>query len=494
MTEVSPHRTLLERLVAASSEGMVGYDRIGRITIWNPEMERISGLAASDVLGRDVFELFPFLEETGGDAALRGALEGRSGSAEGLPYRVESTGRRGTYDAAYEPSFDEHGAPVGAIAIVRDTTKMVATENQLRETETRFKNVADVAPVLLWMSNTEGLCTFFNQTWLDFTGRSLEDEWGVGWASGVHFEDFQRCMDVYTDSFNRRESFEMEYRLRRHDGAFRHILDRGTPRFLPNGEFTGFIGSCVDITELKLLEAELRHAIRVRDEFLSVASHELRTPLTALQLQLEIVRRSVTRPSEEDTRDRSLRGAESALAKARHLDEMVGVLLDVSRLSREGMRLERSDVDVVSLVAEVVERATVSAQKSGCELRVGRLVARTGSWDRVRIGQVLSNVLTNAIRHAPGKPIEIHASLDGETVVLAVSDGGPGIAPEHQGRIFERFTRLAPTENFGGLGLGLWISKQIVDAHGGTIAVASHPGEGATFLIALPAVPLVAAA
>ena len=145
--------------------------------------------------------------------------------------------------------------------------------------------MADASPVLLWMSRTDGLCTFFNQTWLDFTGRSLEEEWGVGWAEGIHFEDFQRCMDTYVDAFNRREVFEMEYRLRRHDGEYRWILDRGTPRYLPDGTFAGYIGSCVDITERKQLEAELRKAVRVRDEFLSIASHELRTPLTSLKLR-----------------------------------------------------------------------------------------------------------------------------------------------------------------------------------------------------------------
>ena len=108
-------------------------------------------------------------------------------------------------------------------------------EQLLQETEGRFKAMADAAPVLLWMSRTDGLCTFFNQTWLQFTGRSMEQEWGNGWAEGVHFEDFRRCLDTYTDAFHRREVFEMEYRLRRHDGVYRWILDRGSPATCPTG-------------------------------------------------------------------------------------------------------------------------------------------------------------------------------------------------------------------------------------------------------------------
>jgi len=160
-------------------------------------------------------------------------------------------------------------------------------EQQIRETESRFRIMADAAPVLLWMSRTDGLCTFFNQTWLNFTGRSQEEEWGIGWAEGIHFEDFQRCIDTYVDAFNRREVFEMEYRLRRHDGEFRWLLDRGTPRYTPDGTFAGYIGSCADITERKQLEVDLRKAVKVRDEFLSIASHELRTPLTSLKLRTE---------------------------------------------------------------------------------------------------------------------------------------------------------------------------------------------------------------
>src|SRR5262249_7526125 len=151
------------------------------------------------------------------------------------------------------------------------------------------RNMADAAPVLLWMAGTDSLCTFFNQTWLDFTGRSIEKEWGVGWAEGVHFEDFQRCVDTYQAAFRAREPFGMEYRLRRFDGECRWILDRGVPRYSPDGTFLGYIGSCVDITDLKELERELQSAVQARDDFLSIASHELRTPLTAVQLQIDLL-------------------------------------------------------------------------------------------------------------------------------------------------------------------------------------------------------------
>ena len=136
-----------------------------------------------------------------------------------------------------------------------------AAEESVRESEKRFRLVADTAPVLLWMSGTDRLCTYFNKGWLDFTGRSLEQEQGDGWAEGVHPEDFERCVHTYTQSFDRRENFEMEYRLRRYDGEYRWIFDVGVPRYSPDGVFAGYIGSCIDVTERKRAEeTRFRHA------------------------------------------------------------------------------------------------------------------------------------------------------------------------------------------------------------------------------------------
>src|SRR6059058_4818007 len=153
---------------------------------------------------------------------------------------------------------DERGKPAFARGVSRDITKRKIAEEDLRESEARFRTVADAAPVLIWMSGPDKLCTFFNKGWLDFTGRTLEQELGNGWAEGVHREDIDRCLDVYQNSFNARESFTMEYRLRRSDGEYRWVLDIGTPRFASDGAFLGYIGSCIDITERKAAEEKFR--------------------------------------------------------------------------------------------------------------------------------------------------------------------------------------------------------------------------------------------
>src|SRR5262249_251214 len=139
----------------------------------------------------------------------------------------------------------------------RDIAQRKRAEAAVRESEQRFRLVANMAPVMIWMSDTDKLCNYFNEPWLTFTGRSLEAEIGNGWVEGVHPDDKQRCLDTYTAAFDRREQFQMEYRLHRHNGEYRWILDLGVPRFNPDGSFAGYIGTCMDVTERRLAEEAL---------------------------------------------------------------------------------------------------------------------------------------------------------------------------------------------------------------------------------------------
>jgi PAS domain S-box-containing protein len=448
-------------------------------------MERMSGKRAAEVLGRRAFDVFPFLVEEGIDRCYYDALEGTPSTVRHGRFVVAETGRHGLFDARYAPLHDEDGAVVGGVGIVRDVTAEGDAEERLRETESRFRNMADAAPVLLWMSDVDAYCTFFNQSWLDFTGRTLEQEWGVGWAEGVHPEDFAGCVDSYMHAFCRRQVFEMEYRLRRADGEYRWILDRGTPRYTPDGSFAGYIGSCIDITDRRTMEGELRKAVRVRDEFLSVASHELRTPLSSLRLQADGMLRLLDRDA-PPSGDRARAKWKMVQSQVRRLEELVSTLLDMSRVGAGQLALRREPLALGDVVAEVLARLAEEVQRAGCTVRLERRGDSSGSWDRSRLDQMVTNLLTNALKYGRGKPVGVEVDGGAEVVCLSVSDEGIGIAPEDRQRIFERFERAVSDRFFGGLGLGLWITRQIVQAFGGSIRVASEVGRGSTFVVELP--------
>jgi PAS domain S-box-containing protein len=485
-------RALAELVLRSSDDGIVAFDRNLGCTYWSPVMERMFGVDAADAVGRPLPGELAAPFGAAGGVPLERVLAGEEVRVEGCPYGPPA-GEEGrcSYDAHYLPARDESGAVEGGVGLLRDTSLRQQTEQRLRETESRFQIMADVAPVLLWMAGPDALCTFFNQTWLDFTGRTLEEEWGVGWAEGVHFEDFQRCVDTYMAAFAERRTFEMEYRLRRADGQFRWVLDRGTPRWERDGRFAGYIGSCVDITDRKDLELDLVRAVTLRDEFLSIASHELRTPLTALRLQLDSVARSLARrPAEHLASGRLAASTSDAQTQVGRLTSLVERLLDISRFAEGRLELEPEELDLVSVVRGVVEVMREPARVAGCELRFSGPTALGGRWDRLRLEQLVTNLVGNATKFGARKPIDVAVTpgTNGHsgTALVTVTDHGIGIEPEYQRRIFGRFERAVSTRNFGGLGLGLWVAKQIVEAHAGTISVESAPGEGATFTVVLP--------
>ncbi len=244
-----------------------------------------------------------------------------------------------------------------------------------------------------------------------------------------------------------------------------------------------------DITERRRaqLERELLYqdavdAIHARDEFLSVASHELRNPLTALSLQIDmLLGLPVALPPE------AIKAKLQRLARqAEQMSRMISEMLDVSRIAAGRLHLELEDVDLCEVVREVVDRYSADATRAGCDVTLTAPPSLRGRWDRTRLEQVATNLLSNALKFGAGKPVEVKLEQDGALGRLTVSDHGVGIAPEDVERIFQRYEQAPGSRRYGGLGLGLYIVRQIVDAHGGSIRVESQPGAGSTFTVELP--------
>jgi signal transduction histidine kinase len=229
------------------------------------------------------------------------------------------------------------------------------------------------------------------------------------------------------------------------------------------------------------LVSDLREAVAARETFIGIASHELRTPVSALALQVALVERSTAdAPPLPDGVRRLL---DRVSRTARRLEDLVDRLLDASRLGRSGVALERAPVD---LAAAARAAAEILGGEGTVEIRVDAGAPVTGSWDPLRIEQVVQNLIANAVKFGAGRPIDVEVREASGSARLVVRDRGIGIAPEARERIFGRFERAVPLENYGGFGLGLWIARQAVEAHGGKIAVESEPGEGATFTVTLP--------
>jgi PAS domain S-box-containing protein len=375
------------------------------------------------------------------------------------------------------------------VGLVFNLRRRRKAERALRESEQRFRNVSDSAPVLLWKSGPDKLCVFFNRGWLEFRGRSMEQELGNGWAEGVHPDDAQRCLKIYHTSFDARQSFEMEYRLRRHDGEYRWVLDRGVPRYSGSGDFLGYVGVAIDLTDRKLVEEARQKLIHVSrlavvGELTTMIAHELNQPLTAMRLNLDVVKTllETTAPTDEvrnilgDIRAENVRAGE-AIRRIRTL------------VSRHEMEMRLVDLNAIVLEATDLARADVVARR-GVQFHVEcNAPCATVRGDSVHLQQVVLNLIVNGLDAVKPIPeadrhlyVSTSAGVDGY-VEVKVKDTGQGIEPENLSRVFESFFTTKPD----GMGMGLSLARSIVQLHSGRLwAENNRDGRGSTFCVILP--------
>ncbi|WP_169819702.1 hybrid sensor histidine kinase/response regulator [Corallococcus exiguus] len=237
-----------------------------------------------------------------------------------------------------------------------------------------------------------------------------------------------------------------------------------------------------EVAELSAREAVLQDAVRARDEFLSVVSHELKTPLAGFRLQLDLIERGLGPDAHARLGERLL----FTRRQVHRLATVVETLLDMSLLSSGPVHLKVEDMDLAALVKEEVAQAREELCREGCEVTLRVAGPVRGRFDRARLEQVVQGLLSNALKYGPGKPVEVHLEQVGPSARLMVVDHGMGVRPEDRERIWQRFERAVSVRNFGGLGLGLWIARQVVEAHGGSVGLSETPGGGATFTVSLP--------
>ena len=398
--------------------------------------------------------------------------------------------------------------PPVLLATVRALLRTREAERALRETEGRFRQMADTAPVMIWVSNTEGRIEWVNKSWLEFTGTTLDQIQQKGTDAAVHAGDRERRADAYRLALRTREPFRVEYRLCRHDGEYRWVLDSGVPRVDDPEHFSGFIGSCIDITDRKqaeveresrlaieraarseadLLRAAAEQANIAKAQFLAAMSHELRTPLNAIAGYIDLLELGV--------RGQLNRAQLDDLARIRrnqrHLLGVINNILNFAKVEAGHVDFNIEDVAVEELLNDVgplIEPQRQAKQLSySCEIGSDESLVVRGDADKVQ--QIILNLLSNAIKFTPaGGGIVVRAERRNEDVAIHVHDTGRGIPAEKLEAIFEPFVQVDQhlTREGQGTGLGLAISRELARAMSGDLTVTSRLGEGARFTLTLP--------
>lgn len=372
------------------------------------------------------------------------------------------------------------GELVGSVLEFKDISEQ-------KESEAKFKKIANSMPQIVWTADPEGVTTFLNDRWFEYTDADRKQIPHQP-TEHLHPVDLVHVGQKWEKAKSTKSNLEVETRIRDRNGKYRWFVSRAVPVLDASGEVTGWYGTSTDIDEQKLAQDQLFEALRARDEFISIASHELKTPLTSLKLQTQVAKRFIEKNDPDAyAPSKILALIEQTDRQVVRLTRLVDDMLDVSRIRAGKLKLQREKLDLCELVRDSIERMREQFTAGGSGVpELDACASAFGYWDRFRLEQVINNLFTNAIRYGRGKPIrvKIHCPLD--SVTLSIRDQGIGIAPEKREKIFNRFERAVDASEVSGLGLGLFITKRIVEAHGGEIRVESELGKGSTFLVTLP--------
>lgn len=338
-------------------------------------------------------------------------------------------------------------------------------ETQRRESEERFRLLANTAPVMIWTAGTDRKCSYVNKTWLDFTGRTFEAELGDGWVDGVHPDDSKRCFETYADAFNQRASFEMEYRLRRNDGEYRWILDHGVPRFDPDGTFAGYIGSCIDITDRKLAEEGLatmgRRLIEAQEQERAWIGRELHDDINQRLALLANELEQWSQNTSTNEINELVRYTQTRIAEVAH---------DVQGLSH---RLHSSKLEYLGLATAAKSFCRELSEKNNVEIVFQHAAIPDDLPEEVSLClfRVLQEGLQNAVKHSGVRSFAVDLQSTGESIELTVTDVGRGFEEQ---------------DAFTGHGLGLISMRERLQLVHGELSVKSQPGAGTTIRARVP--------
>ncbi|HKQ79987.1 MAG TPA: PAS domain S-box protein [Blastocatellia bacterium] len=479
-------QSYLAAIVESCDDVIVSMSLEGAITSWNKGAEKTFGYSAEEVVGKPIRDLIPPELAQKEEEILENLRRGKSVEHYETE-RLRKDGSRIQISATISPIRSAKGEIVGASEIARDITERKREEGILRESEERFRALADSAPVLVWMQDATG-CLFVNHAYLDFLG--LDDAAvirGYDWEQYIHPEDREAYISAYMDCLERHAPFEAECRFRRHDGEYRWMQSVAVPRLTEEGEFLGHTGCTFDVHEARMAASALREADRHKDEFLAMLAHELRNPLAPIRNATEALKR-IGPPDPQLEKLRDMIGRQVT-----HMSRLVDDLLDVSRITRNKIELCKERLELMTVVGRAVEtsRPLIDSRKHRLTVSLPPDPVEVEG-DLARLSQVISNLLDNAAKYTEeGGNIFLTSEKVGGQIVISVKDDGVGIPSHILPHVFDLFTQADRSldRSQGGLGIGLTLVHRLVELHGGNVeAHSAGPGKGSEFVIYLPVV------
>ena len=494
LTEVN-FRALVENI---KDYAIFMVDRGGRVQTWNAGAELIKGYLPREIIGQHIGVFYTPEDRARGHMNELLAAADRQGRVEDEGWRVRKDGSRFWADVIITALRDPLGALSGFAKVTRDLSERRKTELERRQrdedllrSEERFRLLIDaVEDYAIFMLDPQGRVTTWNSGAERLKGYTAKE------IIGQHFERFRvdeevragRCGQELEQAVRDGRVESEGWRVRKDGSRFRAYVVLTAMRN-SSGALLGFAKVTRDLTDRHRLEDERLHraraeeAVRLRDEFLSIASHELKTPLTTVQIELQGVQELTAGD------DRLGKRIGRAARNADRLAALIESLMDVSRIAVGGLTLKYGPIDLSELVSQLVDGLHAAAAKAGCDLVVSTSGPIHGSWDRLRLEQVVLNLCANALKYGAGNPVTLSLSREDQAAVIEVSDAGSGIPERDLARIFGRFERATSQRHYGGLGLGLYVSREIVEAHHGTISARNLPEGGARFTVRIPFAP-----
>ena len=469
-------RSIVEQATVATAI-YIGKEMV--IELANDTMISLWGKDRS-VIGQTLREALPELEGQPFHGLLQNVYttgETYWGKEDKVDLMIDGKMQSGYFNFTYKPLRDETGEIYGILNMALDVTDQVNARKQLEESETYFKQMADLMPEKVVSTNAEGKAIYFNQNWLNFTGLTVEELRQTGWTGRIHEQDRQHYQRKWQEALETGCSLDMEIRIQNRDKSYRWHLSRAEAVTDENGKIRMWINTNTDIQRLK--EEEKR-----KEDFLKMVSHELKTPVTSIkgyvQLLLSLLKTAQNPELENMPFQLSLERIDHQI---RRLTRLISEMLDLSRIEEGKLELQRQKFSINELVNETIQDIVLTNTQH--QIKISHDFYCEVFGDRDRIGQVLINFVTNAIKYSPESRL-VRVSIEkaaGDEVAVRVEDEGLGIEKEDLKNIFKRFFRVGgeKEETYSGFGIGLYLAKEIIQRHKGRIEVRSEKGKGSQF-------------